>query len=213
VKNVNMNRLIKYEEGQQIGIHSYLKEVNIGKRLRHALFACGYCGTHFTASIKDIKAAKTRSCGCIRNKWAITHGQTIGRESSPEYATWCRIKNRCYNPNVPEFNNYGGRGIKMSEEWLNSFELFLAHVGLRPSSKHSIDRYPDNDGNYEAGNVRWATKRRNLKELCDKRGLNYRTMHRRIFDQKMEVHEALTKPTRTLKNKSNFIAHSFGNIN
>ena len=59
------------------------------------------------------------------------------------------------NPNYP---NYGGRGISVCREWRDSFECFLLCVGARPTSKHSIDRFPNNDGNYEPGNVRWATK-------------------------------------------------------
>lgn len=54
------------------------------------------------------------------------------------------------------YPRYGGRGISVSSRW-DDFELFLADVGPRPSSEHSIDRFPDNDGNYEPGNVRWAT--------------------------------------------------------
>ena len=64
---------------------------------------------------------------------------------------------RCANPKVKCFERYGGRGIAVCDRWRSSFENFLADMGKRPSDKHSIDRYPDNDGNYETGNVRWAT--------------------------------------------------------
>lgn len=230
-------RAIKYEAGQKIGVHSYLRDIPVeaGKR-RHALFICGHCGTEFTASIKDIKADKTHSCGCLntfekRSERSVTHGHAKGRKSSPEHATWCRIKNRCFNEKVPEYPNYGGRGITMCEEWQLSFGAFLKHIGARPSNSHSIDRI-DVNGNYEPGNVRWATKkeqarnrrnslfvtflgeRRNLKELCDCRGWDYRTMHRRIFEQKIDSEIALATPIRKfLRNRSNFISHSFGHVN
>lgn len=68
------------------------------------------------------------------------------------------MKKRCANPSHKSFKDYGGRGIKVCPEWVDSFEAFFAHVGRRPSSEHSIDRYPDNDGHYEPGNVRWATR-------------------------------------------------------
>jgi hypothetical protein len=64
---------------------------------------------------------------------------------------------RCCNPKVKWFERYGGRGIAVCDHWLNSFENYFADVGQRPSPKHSLDRWPDNDGNYEPGNVRWAT--------------------------------------------------------
>lgn len=81
---------------------------------------------------------------------------------TPEYRCWAALKNRCLNPNNVMYPYYGGRGISICERWLN-FDNFLADVGPRPTRKHSIDRYPDNDGNYEPGNVRWATRRQQIE--------------------------------------------------
>lgn len=67
------------------------------------------------------------------------------------------MKDRCTNPNNDFYDDYGGRGIRVCDRWLQSFEAFLEDVGERPSPKHQLDRFPDNDGNYEPGNVRWAT--------------------------------------------------------
>lgn len=65
---------------------------------------------------------------------------------------------RCYNEKHHHYANYGGRGITVCQRWRDSFAAFLADVGPRPSPQHSLDRYPDNNGNYEPGNVRWATR-------------------------------------------------------
>lgn len=78
-----------------------------------------------------------------------------GMHNSPEYNAFCSAKQRCTNPQMRNFKDYGGRGIRFL---FDSFDDFIAEVGLRPSSSHSIDRYPNNDGHYEKGNVRWATR-------------------------------------------------------
>ncbi len=84
----------------------------------------------------------------------ITHGHTVGGDS-PTYRTWYNMKTRCDNPKASKFAQYGGRGVKICERW-HDFSNFLADVGERPSLKHTLDRYPDKNGNYEPGNVRWA---------------------------------------------------------
>lgn len=65
---------------------------------------------------------------------------------------------RCTRPSSNRYARYGGRGIRVCARWLDSYEAFLADVGRRPSPTHSLDRFPDNNGNYEPGNVRWATE-------------------------------------------------------
>jgi hypothetical protein len=71
------------------------------------------------------------------------------------YASWRSMMSRCYNPKATAYENHGGRGIIVCEEWHN-FENFLSDMGERPPDK-TLDRYPNNDGNYEPGNCRWAT--------------------------------------------------------
>lgn len=80
-----------------------------------------------------------------------------GVSRHPLYPIWTAMKQRCLNPNNRRYADYGGRGIAVCPQWVASFEQFLADVGDRPSADLSIDRI-DNEGNYEPGNVRWATK-------------------------------------------------------
>lgn len=97
------------------------------------------------------------SCGCSRinsiQKTFTTHGMT----GSLEYKSWEGMIQRCTNPKATKYENYGGRGIAVCKSW-EKFESFYADMGARPSKDHSLDRYPDVDGNYGPGNCRWATR-------------------------------------------------------
>jgi hypothetical protein len=118
----------------------------------------------------------------------------------PLYATWMSVKARCFNEKHYTYRNYGARGITLYPAWRDSFEAFLAGVGTRPSPKHSIDRI-NNDGNYEPGNVRWAT----AKEQSQ----NKRSWTPRKKDLTGEVFGKLTvlAENRDFKPKSNSARH------
>lgn len=76
----------------------------------------------------------------------------------PEYRTWSDMKTRCYNPNFNEYQHYGGRGIKVCDEWKDNFLAFYEYLGSKPSKEYSLDRI-DPNGNYEPGNVKWSNRR------------------------------------------------------
>jgi hypothetical protein len=121
----------------------------------------------------------------------MIHGHDTRQGASSEYRAWHSMIQRCENKNDKGYKNYGGRNIKVHPPWHN-FVNFLADNGFKPSSKHSLDRI-NNDGNYEPGNVRWATpkeqainKRTTVKidgialmTLAQQHGLEYETVRSR----------------------------------
>lgn len=84
-----------------------------------------------------------------------------GLSYAPEYRAWQTMRLRCTVPTNPAYKDYGGRGIKVCERWLKSPKAFIEDMGPKPSPKHELDRWPNNDGNYEPGNCRWATRSEN----------------------------------------------------
>lgn len=79
-----------------------------------------------------------------------------GMSASRTYGKWSSMVSRCTNPNDPRWEDYGGRGITVCLRWRHSFLYFLADMGEAPEGL-TLDRFPNNDGNYEPGNCRWAT--------------------------------------------------------
>ena len=116
------------------------------------------CGNERNLPIAWLKSGNTSSCGCLRRELRVSRNLKHGESHvTSEYQIWKGITKRCCNPNCTGYSIYGGRGITICEEWREDYSAFLSYVGRRPSPKHSIDRYPNQNGNYEPGNVRWAT--------------------------------------------------------
>ena len=122
------------------------------------------CGERVAVQSYFLPAGVTRSCGCLHREVSsgiyseinarlgrTQHGMTRTRE----YNSWANMHARCSNQQHNRWHRYGGRGIRVCDRW-DDFSSFLADVGQRPVGT-SLDRYPNNDGNYEPGNVRWAT--------------------------------------------------------
>lgn len=114
---------------------------------------CGVEAVIQRQSLKDGASLGCRVCA-VRKHGATAPG---GYLKTPEYRAWDNAKQRTINPGYVGWRHYGGRGIRMAEEWLHDFAAFLAHVGPRPGPGYSLDRI-DVNGHYTPGNVRWATR-------------------------------------------------------
>ena len=128
------------------------------------IFRCRcQCGKEKNLRLGNLRTGHTKSCGCLRVESTIQRLTTHDQSKTQAYKAWAKIIGRCENPEDPSYPRYGGRGIKICTQWRESFQAFLDYVGCRPSPEHTLDRYPDNNGNYEPGNVRWATKAEQAK--------------------------------------------------
>jgi hypothetical protein len=171
------------------------------------------CGNKITARGDSLVSRNTRSCGCLAHDLTVQrnarHGAAHRLRVTAEYRTWQKMLGRCYNKNNKDYPNYGGRGIAVCKSWQTDFAAFLRSVGPRPSPAHSLDRFPDNHGDYRPGNVRWATKKQQnrnqrgnvririsgvtmtLAEAVERLGLNYNRIRWRIKVAGWPLHKAL----------------------
>lgn len=171
-----------------------LKKENSSNRIVECLCDCGLFKIVFLCNLKQ---GLTKSCGCLQKESSVGTNRTHGLTNTQEYNTWTKIKYRCYNKNGEYYSHYGGRGITVCDEWLNSFETFYRDMGPRPSDKYSIDR-KNNDKGYSKDNCRWATQKeqqnnksnnilyiyknetKSLLDWCTTLDLNFSIIYQRI---------------------------------
>ena len=165
------------------------------------------CGKEKIIKGSSVITNITKSCGCLKSENAKTHGDT----KTSEYISWKSMKARCFNPNIKQYKNYGGRGITVCDEWKNSFIHFIKDMGNKPAKNYSIDRVNVN-GNYCKENCRWSdsktqnrNKNNNIKvtykgvtklliEFCEELNLKYSLMLYRISRFNWKVEDAFEKP-------------------
>jgi len=117
------------------------------------------CGAITKVRTSNLTSGTTTSCGCVHKAAVsndITHGLTRKGKVVPEYWIWRGIKQRCLDIKHEHYENYGGRGITICDEWLD-FETFYKQMGARPSKGYSINRI-NNDEGYYPGNCEWTTQ-------------------------------------------------------
>lgn len=155
------------------------------------------CGNEVEVIGQNLTRGLTRSCGCYNNEVRSRRSKTHGETNTRLYRIWCGMKRRCNNPHDERFPIYGGRGITVCAEWIESYEAFRDWaIENGYNDQLSIDR-KDNDKGYSPDNCRWETpsgqanNRRNtlrvavdgkevpLAELARKNGVNYHTLYRR----------------------------------
>lgn len=171
-------------------------------KMNYHLCRCD-CGKVKEVRCSTLRAGLSMSCGCL----LVKHGFY----KLPEFQIWRGIVHRCTNPRYHSFPNYGGRGITISDEWMD-FARFYADMGARPSESHSVER-KDNSKGYSSDNCVWATpveqsrntrrsvmiefqgERLCMAEWAERRGWSY-WMLRARFRAGWDVERALTTPHR-----------------
>jgi hypothetical protein len=136
-------------------------------RVSHVVCECE-CGAFVVVGLNKLKNGHTRSCGCLKSDEAKARFTTHGLRKSRIYGTWGNIVNRTENKSGQDYDDYGGRGIRMCQGWRLSASAFSHDIGERPTAKHSVDRI-NNELGYNCGqcaecvaneweaNCRWAT--------------------------------------------------------
>lgn len=172
----------KYNHGDKVGSCIYMNSAGTrvdkrGYNRAFGVFKCRYCKNEFTANISYVKLGNTKSCGCINGNYI--HGGSHDKA----YKMWSGMKKRCYCNDYNRYHDYGGRGIRVCDEWINSYIIWFSYISKLPhygEDGFTLDRI-DNNGNYEPGNLRWASKSaqsRNTRISRDNKS-GFRGVHQR----------------------------------
>lgn len=208
-----MSRRINYTEGQAVGDYGCvfieeLPSVSYGtsKPRRYAKFLCS-CREEFSCVIDSVKNGKTKSCGCIQRENGRVQGKagTHGMSKTKIYSRWSAIKRRCYVEGGEDYPLYGGRGIRVCDRWLDSFENFYEDMGEAYQEGLELDRI-DVNGDYSPENCRWVDE---ATQAWNKRV--YKTSKTRVSGVTWNK-KASKWESRISQNGKEFYLGMFGNI-
>jgi hypothetical protein len=209
--------------GQTFGRLTVQPEHRLGSRGRIIWRCICACGTEKWVAASALKLPQhklgtTKSCGCLNRELnSVRHqpGRLIGNRTSPEYRSWDAMKQRCTNPKHRAYRNYGGRGIKVCDRWLN-FENFLQDMRDKPTEKHTLERM-DSNGDYTPDNCTLATRavqnrnhsrnryiefqgeRMCITDWAARLGINQQTLRGRL--KTWPVERALSEPLQAAKSR------------
>ena len=162
-----MSTKTNFQSGEKINYLTFIKDCDShvlpnGRKIRKSIFEC-HCGNIFKSITMSVVSGRTKSCGCLKSKRIENLNKTHILRSDPLYNTWLSQKSRCLNKNATGYKNWGGRGIKFSDEFLD-IAVWMEYVKSLPNYENrekdnlTLDRI-DNDGHYEKGNLRWVDRK------------------------------------------------------
>ena len=202
---------IKDITGQRFGRLTAVKQAESLNDHTRWLCVCD-CGKECIVHRSSLISGNTTSCGCYKTENAKRLYSSVRQNDTRLYAVWNTIKQRCFNKNNRSYKNYGGRGIKMCDEWANNYESFyLWAINAGYKKGLQIDRI-NNDGDYCEANCRFvardiqANNKRNVKlwtingvskslaEWCKEYDMDYYLVRQRVLKLKWTMEKALTTP-------------------
>lgn len=202
----------KFNIGDKIYNLTIAKDLGIIKGQRKCLFTC-ICGNETEGLLKEVKRGRKKSCGCIGIDSVKKANTTHGKTKSNLYNRYMKMKARCYNKKNTHYKYYGGKGVKICDEWLGengflAFEKWSLENGYSPEL--SIDRINVN-GDYEPSNCRWTTskvqsnnttynrvyiidnQKLTLKQISEKFNIPYARLHKRVHSYGYTIEQAIEK--------------------
>ncbi len=188
--------------GQRYGSLTVIRQDGVSKD-KHRMWLCSCdCGGEKTVPSNVLKLKRHHSCGCMTQKLNGDAHRKHGMHGSPTYRSWQAMLRRCHVETDKDYPRYGAQGVRVCDEWRESFEAFFAYLGTRPNGT-TVDRIKNHLG-YEPGNVRWATDttqvrnrrkstwilvgdvRMHLSEYAEKIGISFDAAYMRLKRGKLE---------------------------
>lgn len=165
---------IHYNNGEQVGNAIFLHDVNGLIKRRQAMFKC-VCGEKFIAQVYKVKTFETQSCGCLHKKAISEANSRHNLKNHKLYGVWSSMKARCYNGKTAQYENYGGKGVTVCEEWKNDFITFFRWA-IQNGWKEGLQLDKDTKGNglvYSPETCCFVTPKKNSNRRSSSRHITY----------------------------------------